>query len=112
MTAPFVTMLHGAAVLALLATAAPRAGAMPPSYPTLQGDVASVDPAHNRFTLRTDKTPAGLSLAWGPRTEFFRDGKLAKAGTLQRGQQVTARYRHPFFGPLYAGRVFILPAKK
>ena len=112
MKTAFATFARCAVSLAVFTVAAPPAVAVPPSYRTLQGEVTAVEPDHKRLTMRTEKTPAGLSLVWGPHTEFFRDGKLADAAALRRGQRVTVRYRHPFSGPLYAGRVFILPAKK
>lgn len=96
-------------LLAVSALAVPRASARPPTSRTLQGDVVTVEREHKRFTVRTVKTPAGFSLSWGPRTQFFRDGKLIRDTSLARGQQVTARYRTPFFGPRIASRVFILP---
>ena len=85
---------------------------MPPATHTLQGEVVIVELDHKRFAVRTLKTPAGFSLSWGPRTQFFRDGKLVADTSLARGQQVTARYRVPFFGPRIASRVFILSGAK
>lgn len=100
------------ALLAVSAVALPSASARPPMSSTLQGEVVSVEREHKRFTVRTVKTPAGFSLSWGPRTQFFRDGKIVPDTSLARGQQVTARYRVPFFGPRIASQVFILvPAR-
>lgn len=96
------------ALLAASALAAPRASALPPNSRTLQGEVTAIEREHQRFTVRTVKTPAGFSLSWGPRTQFFRDGKLVADTSLARGQQVTIRYRPPSFGPRIASRVFIL----
>jgi hypothetical protein len=100
------------ALLAVLATTAPRATAMPPPSRTLQGVVAAVEPEYKRFTVRTEKTPAGVSLKWGPQTDFVRDGKFTAETALKRGQQVTVRYRWPFFGPKAATRVFVLSEPK
>ncbi len=102
-------------ILALLAVslmAVPRATAMPPSSRTAQGEVAAVEPEHKRFTVRTVKTPAGFTVSWGPQTVFIRGEKSATPDSLKRGQQVTVRYRWPFFGPKIASRVFILSDKK
>ena len=57
------------------------------------------------------KTPEGVALSWGPLTHFIQDGKTAASASLKRGQQITANYRAPFFGPKIARRVFILPKK-
>ncbi|MEQ1853810.1 MAG: hypothetical protein ABMA01_19720 [Chthoniobacteraceae bacterium] len=100
------------ALLSVSAALVPRAAAMPPMSRTLQGEVAAVEPVHKRFTVRTVKTPAGVTVSWGPDTLFFRDGNLVPGTSLARGQQVTARYRIPFFGPKIAVRVFILPGAK
>lgn len=100
------------ALLAVSALTAPRAAARPPASHTLQGEVTAVDPEHQRFTVRTEKTPAVVSLAWGPRTDFVRDGKFTAETALKRGQQVTVRYRWPFFGPKVASRVFVLSDTK
>ncbi len=96
------------ALLAVSALATPRAAARPPMSSTLQGEVVAVEPEHQRFTVRTVKTPAGFNVSWGPRTQFFRDEKIVAATLLARGQHITARYRVPFFGPRIASQVFIL----
>lgn len=96
------------ALLAVSAAAAPRTAALPLASHTLQGEVIAVELAHQRFTVKTAQTPAGLSLSWGPGTQFFRDDKLVASASLKPGQSITARYRVPFVGPRVAGRVFIL----
>lgn len=77
----------------------------------MKGEIVSVEPDHNRFTVRTMKTPEGVALSWGPRTFFIRDGKITVPTSLKLGQQITANYRAPFFGPKIASRVFILSTK-
>jgi hypothetical protein len=99
------------ALLAVSAVAAPRTSALPPTSRTLQGEVAAVEPEHKRFTVRTVKTPAGFTVSWGPQTNFIRGEKSATPDSLKRGQQVTVRYRTPFFSPRIASRVFILSHK-
>ena len=100
------------ALLAESAVALPHASARPPMSSTLQGEVVAVEREHKRFTIRTVKTPAGFSLSWGPLTQFFRDRKIVPDTSLARGQQITARYGVPFFGPRIARQVFILPGAK
>ena len=99
-------------LLAAFAATASHAAALPPSSRTLQGEVAAVDLEQQRFIVRTEKMPAGVPLAWGPRTDFVRDGKFTAETALKRGQQVTVRYRWPFFGPKAATRVFVLSEPK
>lgn len=100
------------ALLAVLTLVTPRASARPPMSSTLQGELVAIEPEHKRFTVRTVKTPAGFTVSWGPRTQFFRDGKIVPDASLARGQQITARYRVPFFGPRIASQVFILSGPK
>ena len=99
------------ALLVATAAAAPRAIARPPISNTMKGEIVSVEPEHYRFTVRTMKTPEGVALSWGPRTHFIQGGTTATPTSLKRGQQITANYRAPLFGPKIASRVFIFSAK-
>lgn len=103
---------HILALFAILAAATPRAAALPPTSRTMQGEVTAVEREHQRFTVRTVRTPGGVTLAWGPRTRFVRGAGFATATELKRGQQVTIRCRAPFFGPKVASRVFVLSDTK
>jgi hypothetical protein len=101
-------------VLALLAVSfpGPLCAVPPVALYTLQGEVVSIEAEHQRFTVRTVRTPSGIRLSWGPGTQFFRSGKLVPAASLTRGQRVTVRYRTPFFGPRIASRVFLTSDKE
>ncbi len=99
------------AASAILAAVTPRATALPPDWHTMQGEVTAVEREHQRFTVRTVKTPGGITLAWGPHTRFVRGASFVTTTDLKRGQQITANYRAPLFGPKIASRVFILSAK-
>ena len=99
------------ALLSATVIAESHAVARPPISHTMKGEIVSVEPEHYRFTVRTMKTPEGVALSWGPRTHFIQDGTTATPTSLKRGQQITANYRAPFFGPKIASRVFILSVK-
>lgn len=99
-------------LFAIIAAATPHATALPPTARTMQGEVAAVEPEQKRLTVRTAKTPGGVTLAWGPRTNFVRDTSLVAATELKPGQAVTVRYRAPLFGPKVASRVFLLSDKE
>lgn len=99
------------ALLGATAMAEPRTAVRPLTSHTMKGEIMSVEPDRYRFTVRTLKTPNGVALSWGPRTHFIQDGKTAEPASLKRGQQITANYSAPFFGPKVASRVFILPSK-
>ena len=92
-------------MVAILATTAPFAAALPNSGRRITGTILKVEPRVREAGMRWDDKGTVIAFSWNDRTTFVSNATFTDAAILQPKARVNVIYHAPFFGKPFVSRV-------